>query len=83
MTISTGTQLRPLVRIGSAFLVACAIVAVLRLLQQDNVPLWGWWVLGIVYIPWCTLFGYAAITGRAPRWFNYVQSKHIRPDATL
>ena len=83
MTISPSTRLRPLLRIGSALLVACAFVAVFRLIQQVNIPFWGWVVVGAILIPWCALFGYAAIAGRAPRWFAHTQPKSSSPDATL
>jgi hypothetical protein len=75
MAISSGTQLRPIMRIISFILVEFAILAVYRSFQLSTVPSWAWWLIGAMLIPWCALFGYAAITGRAPRWFVYTDSK--------
>jgi len=71
VTISTGSEVSKPHRIVSGVLVALAFGAGWRLALRGPLQAWQWLVVVAILGPWCLLFGYAAVMGKAPRWLGY------------
>jgi hypothetical protein len=73
----------PLMRALSGLLVLAFLVAAWRAFSEDLVPSEAVFQLVLVFggLFWFSLFGTAALFGRAPRWFEWLLTRgRVTPD---